>query len=328
MLHVNKILVPTDFSDGSSIAYHYANDFAKRFGGKIHLLHVIPAFKYFGESIKKLGLPFDMDKDLYPHLLKETKDKAWQDLENYFDEEVQGDVITFVEARISDGILEMAEEEDFDLIIMGAQGANAEGFLHGSVTDKVLRTSNVPVLTVPVNAPEESVRKFLIPIDFSKVSFESVPFTLSMAAQLDGDITLFHVLEIHGSLSENEYRPSGKDEIDSIHDLLLDKLEGFLDDQEGIEAHLERVPYELYDNIIIKDGDEERTVRVFTKVVRGVAAHYLVNDYADENSDMIVMTTHGRSGLSHLLLGSTTEKVVQHSSRPVLTFRPDKHKRT
>lgn len=71
MLTLDRILVPTDFSEGASAAYAYANALATKYGGKIDLLHVIPSFRYLHESISRLGLPIDMDKDIYPPLLHE-----------------------------------------------------------------------------------------------------------------------------------------------------------------------------------------------------------------------------------------------------------------
>lgn len=59
-------------------------------------------------------------------------------------------------------------------------------------------------------------------------------------------------------------------------------------------------------------------------ITKGLSAHYEVTEYANEHADMIVMTTHGRSGLNHLFLGSTTERVVHATDIPVLTWRPVK----
>ncbi len=66
MVRFNKILVPTDFGESSQVAYTYANEFAAKFGGEVDLMHIIPTMKYLSESIGKLGLPLDMDTDIYP----------------------------------------------------------------------------------------------------------------------------------------------------------------------------------------------------------------------------------------------------------------------
>ena len=69
-----------------------------------------------------------------------------------------------------------------------------------------------------------------------------------------------------------------------------------------------------------------RKVKFNVVVLKSINAHYAIVDYANESSDLIVMATHGRSGLSHLFLGSTTEKVITSSNVPVLTVRPPKKK--
>jgi nucleotide-binding universal stress UspA family protein len=58
-------------------------------------------------------------------------------------------------------------------------------------------------------------------------------------------------------------------------------------------------------------------------IERGISAHHAITEYAAQNADMVIMTTHGRSGLSHLFLGSTAEKVVRHVKLPLITVKPE-----
>ncbi|HBX65336.1 MAG TPA: universal stress protein, partial [Balneolaceae bacterium] len=58
-------------------------------------------------------------------------------------------------------------------------------------------------------------------------------------------------------------------------------------------------------------------------ILKSVVAHHEIVDYANENADLVVMSTHGRTGLSRMLLGSTTEQVIQHLKKPQITIKPD-----
>ena len=64
MIKLKKILVPTDFSKGAEVSYSVAQSIADTFGGVIDFIHVIPTLTYLNESIKKLGVPLDMNKDI------------------------------------------------------------------------------------------------------------------------------------------------------------------------------------------------------------------------------------------------------------------------
>jgi nucleotide-binding universal stress UspA family protein len=67
MHSINKILVPTDFSDNASHAYSYTQKIAARYGAKVDLIHIIPTLQYFSESLEQLCMPLDMEQDVYPY---------------------------------------------------------------------------------------------------------------------------------------------------------------------------------------------------------------------------------------------------------------------
>ena len=60
-----------------------------------------------------------------------------------------------------------------------------------------------------------------------------------------------------------------------------------------------------------------------TIVRKSIAARHEIVDYCNDNADLVVMRTHGRTGLSRMLLGSTTEQVIQHLEKPQITIKPD-----
>lgn len=323
MVSISKILVPTDFSDGSKVAYAYANEFAAKFGGKIDLLHIIPTLKYLNESISKLGLPFDMNKDVFPKLIDQSRGYIEDDLANHIDEESRGKASVKIEMKPHDEIVETAEDGDYDLIIMGTHGSSGNGLIKGNTTEKVIRYSKVPVLCVPSSIPAAKIRRFVVPIDFSKNSWKSLPIAASLAAAVGGQIILLHVKELYGSEGEMPPHTADKDETKIIRDDLCKHFGEYAANDDDFEGDLKLMPDQDHDLIVTEQDGQRIEIVLKTMVRKGVSAHFEITDYANENGDMLVMTTHGRSGLRHIFLGSTTEKVARYSKIPVLTVRPE-----
>lgn len=326
MLNLKKILVPTDFSKGARSAYPYAEALTRRFGGKIDYIHIIPMLKYLNESISRLGLPLDMDKDVYPHIQTEATNRLNDELKTGTSEKSRGEAIVKIDRKPHDAITEYAGKKKYDLIVMGARGSHEHDLFKGSITEKVIRSSTVPVLTVQNGLTTKGINRILVPTDYSELSFKSLTYAVSMASNLDAEITLFHVVELYGSESENEPRDPGKDEIESIHDKLIVKVKKHLEENKlGDEKWtLSEEGGSMY--LTPADSKDDRKVKFSVIAKKGIGAHYEIVELADEESDLVVMATHGRSGLSHMFLGSTTEKVIMSSRVPVLTIRPEKKK--
>lgn len=71
----------------------------------------------------------------------------------------------------------------------------------------------------------------------------------------------------------------------------------------------------------IERGCMKQKVDLETVVLKGVSAHHEIVDYVNEHGDLLVMSTHGRTGLARVLIGSTTEQVARHTKKPMLTIR-------
>ena len=72
---------------------------------------------------------------------------------------------------------------------------------------------------------------------------------------------------------------------------------------------------------LVSKKDSEMKVYLKTVVLKGVSVHDEIGDCVDEHGDLLVMSTHGRTGLARILIGSTTEQVARHSKKPMLTIR-------
>ncbi len=158
---LEKILVPTDFAELSNIALDYASSIAETYGADVYLMHVIEQSDHYQTKINKKQLKQRVPKDL----LKEVKDN----LMKLVDEKLQ--LVDNVQMVVAFGnpykeIIKFCVENKIGLIVLATHGRT--GFAHvviGSVAEKIVRYSPVPVLTVK---PEELGDKFLTSEDVEK----------------------------------------------------------------------------------------------------------------------------------------------------------------
>jgi len=137
-----------------------------------------------------------------------------------------------------------------------------------------------------------NVRHILAPTDFSEHSKQAVTYAFELAQKLHAKLSLLHAIEVP---------------VYAIEVALP---------LEGLEADARRELARLLPEA------ETAHVAVTRLVVMGVPYQRILETAADEQVDMIVMATHGRTGLSHLIMGSVTERIVRTSPCPVLTIRP------
>jgi len=142
--------------------------------------------------------------------------------------------------------------------------------------------------------------KVLVPIDFSRYSLETFKFALCLPQWFQAEFTLLHVI------------PAG--EVEAFAQLGGEPAEHL--DRRRQEA-LERLEMEAE-----KCRGEGKGLTIHCQVIAGVVFKEICRLADEENYSLIVIGTHGRTGLSHLLMGSTTERVVQHASCPVLSLKP------
>ncbi len=141
-----KILFCTDFSANADRAFVFAVNTARRNSeSELHLLHVIP--EPSAQFWK--GYIYEVDEDVDARARREIDEKL---AETYRPRVPEG-MSLVIAMRIGEAgqqILEYAEEQDMDLVIVGRQGAGAMGkILFGNITDRVVRKASCPVLVIP-----------------------------------------------------------------------------------------------------------------------------------------------------------------------------------
>jgi nucleotide-binding universal stress UspA family protein len=145
-MKIERILFPTDFSEGSSHALPYAVDFARHYNAKLYLLHII----YDMFKATQSHIPHISADELY----KELNKWAMEEIETCCIEEIRG--LPNVEKVVLKGIpyeeiIKFATKEKIDIIVMGTYGrAGLERFIFGSTAERVVRRAPCPVMTVRI----------------------------------------------------------------------------------------------------------------------------------------------------------------------------------
>jgi nucleotide-binding universal stress UspA family protein len=148
------------------------------------------------------------------------------------------------------------------------------------------------------------IRKILAPTDFSEYGSAGVEYAIDLAKHFQADLILIHVV------AEEVFAVMGE----GTTALPIDQM------VEDRRSEME----ELVSRVVRPRFGPSAVVKQI--VVLGSPFVKIIETAKSEAADLIVMSTHGRSGLSHLLIGSVTERVVRKASCPVLSIRPAEHK--
>ena len=144
------------------------------------------------------------------------------------------------------------------------------------------------------------INRILIPIDFSEVSLQALDYTVELGKPFGAELVAVHVVEpIYYATPADVYGPSAN-------------LGMLLEEQQRVAA--EQLA-ELEERLM------KRGAKIETVLESGVPYQKIIEAAEQRKVDLIVMATHGRTGLSHLLLGSVAERVVRSAACPVLTVR-------
>ena len=144
------------------------------------------------------------------------------------------------------------------------------------------------------------VKKIIFPTDFSEASYNALEYAVYMSKMFNAELELVHVV-FDETYLVTMYVPQGT-------------LQGFLGELEnGAQQHMDEF---LQNCDILKD------VKYTTHLLKGTPYSEIIK-YADESgADLIVIGTHGRTGIEHVLFGSTAEKIISRANCPVLTVKP------
>jgi nucleotide-binding universal stress UspA family protein len=195
----------------------------------------------------------------------------------------------------------VADREGADLIVMTTHGrSGVSRWTMGSVADKVLRTTNTPLILIhpTTHAPVlQTVQRIVVALDGSELAEAALPEAERFARTMNASILLVRAVVPPAILHGGEIVPGALP--------VLDELE--TEASQYLERTAERV--------------RAHGVEVDLKVAAGIPAEVLLDVANDNGADLIVMTTHGRSGLDRWMFGSVADAVVRHGELPVLVIR-------
>ena len=286
-----KILVPIDFSDRSKKALQVADKFAELFDGKI-----TPFYSHL--PISELDEPYalGMSTKIYQNfenLEEQLADRVREVAESNVDAS-RLDKPTVVLGNAAEGIIDASE--DYDYVIMSSHGRTGfSRFLLGSVAEKVLRLAHTPVMVVENESEVGDFKKILVTTDFSDNAAEAYPYAIDIAEKAGAKVDLVHVL------SFEQFDEEEKDlSLRKIREERLKLLE---------KEHFGRISNQISNEVIVSQDS----------VHEAIFNHVQNNEY-----NLIIMATVGRTGINYLMMGSTTANVVRHVKTAVLSVNPKK----
>jgi len=289
MLNVQRVLFPTDLTECSNHAYTHALHLAAHFEAEIHILNV--------------NVPYD--KESHDQLLDvclDDEESIWA--EPYLSEGEERSVsVKSCQVRVVSaamGILNYAGEHDIDTIVMGTHGRHGlDRLFIGSVAEEVVRSALCPVLTV--RCPDHDVgsldiNRILVPIDYSESALTTMAYANELAVSYGAGLELIHVIQ-----------------------------EAVFPTTYGVEPVAIAVPEVIARSkkalLDLRESRINADIPVNVHVLIGNPAGDIVDFATELEVDLVVIATHGMTGIKRLLIGSVTEKVVRMAHCPVFTVK-------
>jgi nucleotide-binding universal stress UspA family protein len=276
------ILCPTDYSELATYSLQYAKHVAAGFGAKLLVLHAdtfLPPSHFTSSQVDELIRSLQLSRQAaHDHLAEYVKHHV-------------GDAIPtelmFAEERAVPAIVTTAAERGVGLIVMGTHGRSGlTRTMLGSVTERVLRETDCPVLTVrqrepSAGTPPEFIKHILCPVNFTEVAQHALEYAVSMAECFNAALSVLHVIE------------ESTAELDGSKG--MDRLCGWIPENLATRCHIQEV------------------------VLEGKPAEQILSMAKSGDHDMIVIGAEHKRFFDSTVIGTTTVRVTRHAPCPVLT---------
>jgi nucleotide-binding universal stress UspA family protein len=299
-IKIETLLVPIDFSAASMQMLDYAAALARRFHAKVHLVHVYPP----DEAALVPGAG---------NLMRQTAEELFSDqLSPVHREQVRSFWPQNCHVRSGVAyreICELAREIRADLIALATRGhTGLKHVLLGSTAERVVRVAHCPVIVIRQkkqhsravsrsakrNPVEFNIRKILVPVDFSQCSLAGAMHAALFAKTLDATICFIHVV----------YPPRL---------VIVDRVTGEISRRNEVERADARLNMEAFMKL-----DFLRGIKCESEIRTGYPIDEICSESVRPDIDLIISSTHGRTGLKHALIGSVAEHVVRYAECPVM----------
>jgi nucleotide-binding universal stress UspA family protein len=282
----DTILIPYDGSEGAAEVLHHASELAHWSDAMIHVLYVADTTR---DSVTVVeGQTVDA-------LVREGEDvveeaaKTLETLGNSYETDV-------VQGNPAPTIVEYAERYDHDLIMMPTHGREGVSrYLIGSVSEKVVRLSSIPVLTVRMQPDETLVfpyENILVPTDGSPAATHAARQVTEFAASLDATVHVLSVvddtalgLDVRSTIYGTEHEEAASDAVETV----------------------------------VSEANECGVSNVVRHLEHGTPVQMILDTIESNDIHAVGMGTTGRRGTDRILLGSVAEKTVRSAPVPVMT---------
>lgn len=284
---MKKILFPTDFSDAAQNAEDYAFELALQYNLELHFIHSIDVTKkYLNMSMMNSGDPSvpGFEPELILKTVEEEKKTANANLDKLKEKAEKQNITSQVKlssGNMHEDVIQYAKEKEIDLIVMGTHGASGfhEAFI-GSNAQKVVRLSPVPVLTIKEKPNDVKFENVVFASDFIEDEIiDLLPKVKDTASFLGSGLDVVYI-----------NTPTHFERTDVSLKRMMSALE---------KHDVSFSQCDVFNDFDIEDG--------------------IVNYANHRDADLIILITHGFSGLKKLFNDNITEAVVNSAKRPVLS---------
>ena len=291
-LQIRNVLVPVDFSAPSLSAVQFALPLIAKFGAQLHLVHVFGR-EFPITTLVAMPLVFtelEIDRSVHWHL---------KDVAKKYSIALPAENLHALKGQPFEGICRLARDIKIDLIVLATRGnTGLKHLLIGSTAERVVRYSPCRVLVTrdrDLSSRATSFRKILVPIDFSECSMKGLAYAKAFAKEFKSRLVLLNSVHFQYYVASDEY---------GRYDL------------PRLMQSVEKTAREQMRDLVEKT--DWGGLQVETSLQTGHAGQQICDGARDCAADLIVTSTHGRTGFKHVLLGSTAEYVVRHAHCPVL----------
>jgi len=305
-----KMLVVLDGSQLAEIVFPYAKELAGRLDIDVILLHVYseimrgyaPMYQAYIESAAK-NIAMQAQK-IQQSLGASASAKPV---------EVRGELVMGYHA---DEILRFAEANAVDLIMMASHGrSGAQRWSIGSVADKILRAAKVPVWLVHADAEKATPydqwpsRTLLVSLSGSDISAIVIPHAIVLAKQKGAPMNVVLMQIVEPPMTPTYYSP---------------ELSGIpLNWGQFVEQEMARSKKAAQDYLTgVENQFRKEGIQVSSLILTGKPAEEIVSYTSKNPYTVVIMATHGRTGLSRLVYGSVAESVLYGITNPMVLIRP------
>jgi nucleotide-binding universal stress UspA family protein len=307
-----SIMVPLDGSLFGEHALPLALSLARLSAASLHLVHVhSPLTALYLE-----GAGF-LDESLDQHARKQQEDYLSQLVPRLGQVAPAAVTSVVLEGTVANTLADHATQIKADLVVMTTHGRGAMGrFWLGSVADDLVRRLPMPLLLArPHEGPADftaayPIRHILLPLDGASVAEVMIDQTIELATQTGARVTLIRAVSPVMPVSY------------PVESLTVDVAARAIVDQiEALQAEVCKQARDYLEGIARRFHD--RGIQIETAVaVDHQPAAAIIREAERRGCDLIALETHGRHGLSRLLLGSIADKVIRGARLPVLVHRP------